>query len=548
MNYNKNLRKIEDIYTKISPFEFKNELIDIAKKELNENNRPLLDAGRGNPNWTAATPRQAFFTFGQFAVLETQRVWRENDLAGMPNKDGIYDRFKEFAENNINSPGMELLVKIIEYGIKKGFDPDSYVYELADGIIGDNYPSPDRMLTYIESIVHDYLVKEMCSGDMSNNKFDIFAVEGATAAMCYIFDSLKANELLCKGDKIAIMTPVFTPYLEIPILPRYSLDIVQIKATESNDKGIPSWRVDKSELEKLKDNSIKALFIVNPGNPSSVELTIECKNDLIKIINEDNPNLIIISDDVYGTFVPKFRSLMADLPYNTIGVYSFSKYFGVTGYRLGTIALNKDNVIDKLIRELPNDKKELIKSRYENLCTDYENIPFIDRIVADSRQVALNHTAGLSTPQQVQMAFFCAFALLDEEDNYKNLTIDICRRRKKLLFDGLDIKLKSDPYSAYYYAEFNILEWVKTSFGYDFANHLSENYSLVYILYHLARDYSVVLLPGSGFNDYEWSVRVSLANLDDYDYYKIGRILHNLITDLLSLYEKPENLKQEILL
>lgn len=547
MNYNKELRKIEDIYTKISPFEFKNELINITKKEFNENNRPLLDAGRGNPNWTAATPRQAFFTFGQFAVLETQRVWQENDLAGMPNKYGIYNRFKEFSEQNINAPGMDLLINIIEYGIKKGFDPDSYVYELTDGIIGDNYPSPDRMLTHIESIVHDYLVKEMCSGDMSDNNFDIFAVEGATAAMCYIFDSLKANELLCKGDKIAIMTPVFTPYLEIPNLPRYTLDIVQVRATESNDKGIPSWRVSESELEKLKDNSIKALFIVNPGNPSSVELTAKCKNDLIKIINEDNPNLIIISDDVYGTFVPNFRSLMADLPYNTIGVYSFSKYFGVTGYRLGTIALHKDNVIDKLIKELPDDKKELIKSRYENLCTDYENIPFIDRIVADSRQVALNHTAGLSTPQQVQMAFFCAFALLDKDDNYKNLTIDICRRRKQLLFDGLDLKLKNDPYSAYYYVEFNILEWVEKSFGAEFANYLSKNYSLVYILYHLARDYSVVLLPGSGFDDSEWSVRVSLANLDDYEYYKIGRIMHNLITDILSSYKEIEKLKETVL-
>ena len=28
----------------------------------------------------------------------------------------------------------------------------------------------------------------------------------------------------------------------------------------------------------------------------------------------------------------------------------------------------------------------------------------IDRMVADSRAVALNHTAGLSTPQQVHMA------------------------------------------------------------------------------------------------------------------------------------------------
>lgn len=458
------IKQIEKVYGKISPFEFKDKLIEVAKKDLDVSKRPLLDAGRGNPNWTCATPRQAFFTFGQFAVLETQRVWKDGDLAGMPHKKSIYNRFKEFADENINSPGIELLINIIEYGINnKNFDADSWVYELTDGIIGDNYPFPDRMLSHIESIVHDYLVKEMCSSDFSNSSFDIFAVEGATAAMCYIFDSLKANELLCKGDRIAIITPVFTPYLEIPKIPRYSLDIIQIKANENPNTGNYSWQVPTEELEKLKDNSIKALFIVNPGNPSSVALTKESKDNLIKIVKENNPNLIIISDDVYGTFVPGFRSLIADLPYNTIGVYSFSKYFGVTGYRLGTIALQKDNVLDKLIKELPKEKKNLIKSRYKDLSTNCDDIPFIDRLVADSRQVALNHTAGLSTPQQVQMAFFCAFALLDKDDNYKKLTIEICRRRKKLLFDGLGIELKDNKYSAYYYTEFNILKWARNS-------------------------------------------------------------------------------------
>jgi hypothetical protein len=43
---------------------------------------------------------------------------------------------------------------------------------------------------------------------------------------------------------------------------------------------------------------------------------------------------------------------------------------------------------------------------------------FIDRIVADSRDVALNHTAGLSLPQQVQMTLFSLFALLDRDDAY----------------------------------------------------------------------------------------------------------------------------------
>ena len=118
------------------------------------------------------------------------------------------------------------------------------------------------------------------------------------------------------------------------------------------------------KLINLSDSAIKALFIVNPSNPPSVAIKPETIKQLKNIVKNDNPNLMIISDDVYGTFVDNFRSLMADLPYNTIGVYSFSKYFGVTGWRLGTIALYEDNVFDKLLRELPEDKKERARRRY----------------------------------------------------------------------------------------------------------------------------------------------------------------------------------------
>ncbi|MCZ8499860.1 hypothetical protein O9929_26285 [Vibrio lentus] len=46
-------------------------------------------------------------------------------------------------------------------------------------------------------------------------KFDLFAVEGGTAAMVYIFNTLKGNRLLNKGDTIAIGAPIFTPYIEM---------------------------------------------------------------------------------------------------------------------------------------------------------------------------------------------------------------------------------------------------------------------------------------------------------------------------------------------
>ncbi|TBX17157.1 aspartate 4-decarboxylase [Clostridium perfringens] len=530
-NKNLQLEELKKIYGKISPFEFKNKLIDLAKDKKSAH--ILLDAGRGNPNWTASTPRDAFFTFGHFAVSETKRTFESCDLAGIPHKEGIYNRFLKFIEENKNFPAIELLEKIINYGIKeKGFNPDDFLYELCDAIIGDNYPYPDRMLPHIESIVHDYILKELCYLPPSK-KFKLFAVEGATAAMCYIFDSLIANELLQRKDKIAIMTPIFTPYLEIPQLPRYDLESIYIHASEINDEGSYTWQYPEEELNKLKDPSIKALFLVNPSNPPSMAIHDKSKELLKDIVTNYNPNLMIISDDVYGTFVNKFQSLVADLPHNSIGVYSYSKYFGVTGWRLGTLALYEDNIFDKLISELPSEKKEMVNKRYESLSTDPEKIPFIDRIVADSRQVALNHTAGLSTPQQVQMAFFSAFSLVDKENTYKNQTIAICHRRQRLLFEGLDLPIKENPYDASYYAEFDLLQWALKNYGPEFANYLESNYKPVDVLYKLAEESSIVLLSGGGFQGPEWSVRISLANLDDDAYSEIGTVLRKILENFV---------------
>ncbi|MCX0379665.1 aspartate 4-decarboxylase [Clostridium perfringens] len=530
-NKNLQLEELKKIYGKISPFEFKNKLIDLAKDRKSAH--ILLDAGRGNPNWTASTPRDAFFTFGHFAVSETKRTFESCDLAGIPHKEGIYNRFLKFLEENKSFPAIELLEKIIDYGIKeKGFNPDDFLYELCDAIIGDNYPYPDRMLPHIESIVHDYLLKELCYLPPSK-KFKLFAVEGATAAMCYIFDSLIANELLQRKDKIAIMTPIFTPYLEIPQIPRYDLESIYIHASEVNEEGSYTWQYPEEELNKLKDTSIKALFLVNPSNPPSMAIHDKSKELLKDIVTNHNPNLMIISDDVYGTFVNKFQSLVADLPHNSIGVYSYSKYFGVTGWRLGTLALYEDNIFDKLISELPSDKKEMVNKRYESLSTAPEKIPFIDRIVADSRQVALNHTAGLSTPQQVQMAFFSAFSLVDKENRYKNQTIEICHRRQRLLFEGLDLPIKENPYDASYYTEFDLLQWALKNYGAEFANYLESNYKPVDVLYKLAEESSIVLLSGGGFQGPEWSVRISLANLDDDAYSEIGTVLRKILEDFV---------------
>lgn len=542
--------QLSKLFGVISPFEFKDKLITIAKDNSYKFNGNILDAGRGNPNWTCATPRQAFFTFGQFAISETQRIWKQNDLAGMPSKEGIHERLLYFINNNKNLPGIDLIEETINYAISTlHIDKDEFVFELTDAIIGDNYPYPDRILTNIEKIVHNYLLKELfnlSSDDINesfiNNtyggKFDVFGVEGGTAAMCYIFDTLYSNKLLCKGDKIALMTPIFTPYLEIPHLPNYNFDIVNIHASEKDKDGNPTWQYPIDELNKLKDTKIKAVFVVNPNNPASVALSDKTINTIKDIVKNHNPNLMIITDDVYCTFINNFKSLISYLPYNTIGVYSFSKYFGVTGWRLGAIILNENNIFNELVSNHSLDNKNTLITRYKHLSYLPEKISFMDRLVADSRHVALNHTAGLSTPQQVQMAFFCAFSLVDKLDNYKNLTMNICNNRKKLLFEGLNKTFIENNLDACYYYDFNILEWASTLYGKKLSDFIEKNYEPLDFLYKLAYEYSIVLLYGSGFNSSKWSLRISLANLDDNSYLKIGKVLKIILDELIDEYEK----------
>ncbi len=516
---------------KLSPFELKDKLIHLAGEASRQGAQTMLNAGRGNPNWIATTPRNAFFTLGTFAVQESKRVWDEPDLGGMAEKSGIANRLSDFLAKNPNAPGVELIQRAVAYAVKQfGFDADAFVHELVDSIIGDQYPSPDRMLVHAERVVHEYLAKEMCGGKAPAGKFDIFAVEGGTAAMCYIFDSLLVNHLLNRGDKVALAVPMFTPYIEVCHLDRFHFDIVELNASElSPTDGRHTWQYPDAEIDKLQNPAIKALFFVNPSNPPSVAMRASSIERLANLVKSKRQDLIVVTDDVYGTFVPGFRSLMAEIPQNTIGVYSFSKYFGCTGWRLGVVAIHQNNIFDTAIAKLPERLRQELNTRYGPLTLHPEALKFIDRMVADSRCVALNHTAGLSLPQQVQMTLFSLFALLDKDDRYKKLTKEIVQRRLKALWAGLNLPLPADPMRADYYATLDIMVWAEKTHGPGFVEFLKKNYHPFDVLFALAEKFSTILLNGSGFAGPDWSVRVSLANLPDEAYSKIGAQLTQVV-------------------
>ncbi|WP_098012742.1 bifunctional aspartate transaminase/aspartate 4-decarboxylase [Streptomyces sp. sk226] len=527
-------------FAQLSPFELKDKFIAIATAaqsgrpgQKGRTTRAMLNAGRGNPNWVATGPREAYHALGYFAIEESRRVWTADNLGGMPEKAGCAERFDRFVRTRPGLPGVELLRASVDLAVKRfGFERDAFVHELADASIGDNYPVPDRILPHTEQIVRGYLADEMFDHRPPEGQtLSLFATEGGTAAMCYVFDSLLKNGILNRGDRIALMVPLFTPYVEIPELDTYDFDVVRVEASLFTETGVRQWRYPEEEIAKLADPSVKLVCCVNPSNPPSLALSDRVTEQIVSIVAERNPNLIVVTDDVYGTFVEGFRSLAADLPRNTLLVYSYSKHYGATGWRLGVIALHDDNVIDAMLAAQDREQKARLDRRYGTLTLDPGTMRFIDRMVADSRQVALNHTAGLSLPQQVMMVLFSLFDMLDEGQAYKHRIREIVQQRLELLLEGAHMKISEDPKRAAYYIELDLLAEAERTRGKAFTAFLEQHYEPVDPLFRLAEQTSVVLLNGGGFDGPEWSVRVSLANLDDLDYLKIGHHLRAIFDE-----------------
>ena len=530
------MKKASEDYSKfdeLSPFELKDELIAMAQSD---SQRMMLNAGRGNPNFLATVPRRAFLRLGDFALLESERsyVYLNSGIGGMPELNGIDQRFEMYASHHHDEEGVSFLRNAIAFVKDRlGQDEKSFIYEMTTAFLGCVYPVPPRMLPLSEQIVKAYLAQEMFGKHPRKGDFSVFATEGGTAAMTYIFQTLAFNGLIGKGDKIALGTPIFSPYLEIPVLEEYGLEVVDIRMDEEDD-----WQFPDSELQKLEDPDVKIFFVVNPSNPPSVKLSDENLQKIADIVNTKRNDLLIVTDDVYGTFAQEFVSLFAVCPRNTLCVYSFSKYFGATGWRLGTIALHDDNVLDEALAALPASAKKKQAARYSSLTNQSEKLRFIDRLVADSRAVALNHTAGLSTPQQFQMVLLALNGLMDNRNHYKDAAQHMIHHRYETLCLYVGIPPEIGPNEVNYYYLVDLQKMGGQLYGAKFANWMENGDHGTEFLFRLAKESGVVLLPGKGFEVVDASVRVSLANLTDAEYQAIGQCTRKVLDEL---YEEFRN-------
>ena len=522
-------------YKSLSPFEFKNVLLDLAHKKAGHKGK-ILNAGRGNPNFFSTIPRYTFSLLQTLATNICVENSQHNIVGYMPKEKGIAKKLVHMIKNTPEGQTKDFLYNYIKL-IKKisGLSADKVVHQLIISTIGCFYPNPPRIQPFIEPVLEAFMSKIVYKKNFKN-KIKIFPTEGASASILYVFNSLKYNKLVVEGDSIGIFTPIFSPYLEVPALSNYNLKQICINADPESD----TWDISDKELSKIADSKMKALFIVNPTNPTSLSLSKKTVKKISTIVKTKNPNLIVLADNVYAPFVDEFNTLFNILPYNTIGVYSFSKYFGVTGWRLGAIAINNKNIIDdKLLKSLPKSDLNSVNKRYSIVSTTPQNIPFVERLVLDSRQVAEGHTAGLSTPQQVMMTLFAMHDYMDKNRKYNKILKNILKKRIELLLEPIKYHVSSSPLESNYYIVIDILKVAYTlTEDQLFVNHLQKHKDPLEFLIILAKKYATVLLPAVGFAGPFWSIRVSVANLDTKYYKQIGLNIKKLVLEYHKKFKK----------
>jgi len=527
-------------YNELSPFELKDKLLTMASA----GHREMYNAGRGNPNFFNVFVREVFAKLQVLVMhITDSKKHLLHDLDVYPGKNEFdYDKLFRKGVKSWKKKEREFFLdymKLIKDESKKQhLNYNDMLHDVLLSTIGCFYPVPPQIQPHLNLFTQKFMY-QLVMGDnpdpseegakLNPEDFEFFATEGAAAGILYVFNTLKENFLLKEGDSIAIITPIFSPYLEMPRLADYDLKIVELKGNPEQN-----YALDDSEINKLRDKKIKGLFMVNPSNPGAYSLPKENIDKIGTLINKERPDMFVLSDSVYAPFARKYNSFMLSCPKNTIEVYSLSKYFGTTGWRLGLVMLPKKTNLDKMIADLPSGEKKKLNKRYSLASIDPEKLSFMTRLVFDSRQVAEAHVGGLSTPQQVLIGLFLFYHMHDSSHIYQKQIQDLLERRMKVLYADLNTEPRIVPEATDYYTLLDTLQITENLYGKEARKKMETKHNYLEFMFHLAKKYNTILLPGKGFGTTNnWVLRACTANLPIADYEKISKNIAKCIKDFV---------------
>jgi len=164
------------------------------------------------------------------------------------------------------------------------------------------------------------------------------ALDPSTLSIFMTHGAIHGIDLLLRaalkaGDEILLPDPGFPPYQK---LAEFNLARCKTYSLRAHAHG---FAFDVERIAEALTPATRILVINSPNNPSGAMLSAQQREDL-RILLLDYPELLVISDEVYSEIIysEKLHYSLAGLTPKTYVVNSFSKTFGLQGFRIGWIA------------------------------------------------------------------------------------------------------------------------------------------------------------------------------------------------------------------
>jgi aspartate/methionine/tyrosine aminotransferase len=238
--------------------------------------------------------------------------------------------------------------------------------------------------------------------DTSVNPDNIVITTGSSAAFTAIF--LAAFEA---GERVAMTRPGYAAY-------RNTLKALGYEVVDIDTGPDTRWQPSVEQLEELKKQgkSPAGLLLASPSNPTGTILEPEMLKAIAKWCDENE--CLLISDEIYHgiSFGPECTSVVQFSDQN-IAVGSFSKYYSMTGWRLGWAVVPTELVrpVELLLGNLNLSAPTL--SQFAAIAAfDTESVAELDEHVqryAENRRIVLEGLRLISTPllAPADGAFYC---------------------------------------------------------------------------------------------------------------------------------------------
>ena len=149
------------------------------------------------------------------------------------------------------------------------------------------------------------------------------------------------------GDRVAVTVPGYPPYRHI--LSALGCEPVLIETTSATRHALTGEML----LEAHRKTPLKGVLVASPANPTGTMMTRDALADLIAAA--DSAGIRFISDEIYHGLDYAFPAVTAAaLSPNALIINSFSKYFCMTGWRVGWMV-----VPDQLVRSVETLQQNL---------------------------------------------------------------------------------------------------------------------------------------------------------------------------------------------